>query len=703
MADSVVGRLIYKITGDLSDIKQSLTNTEKRIKNFSKLVQSAAGLFGVVTAFKSLINIARGSVDAFMEQEEASTKLSAALKTSGEYSGVTRKRMEALSSSLQQVTRYGDETTSSAMALLMSLGGMSSKMAMDIIPNVQDFATALGMDLDSAATLVSKAIEGNVGALSRYGIKIEEGLDKQGRMAAITEALSEKFGGLAVAMGDTAGGALVKLQNAFGDMKEEVGRATVTSLQPLVSWLAQVATKITGVMQASNDLKDAIRAIEGGFADTSDLLIKARADWAEARQALDDYNASVAEMEYQTGGASRADEEWQKTVAANIKTLNERIIVARRAVTVLEGQAGREAKAAEAAAARARAEQEYQDKVAEAYGKTDEAQRIALENDIRYWESALLTAGVSKSKIVAILEDLRAEYAKKFPAARVDTGYYDTKMRQMMKLENQQEAIADADLQRAKETADAVEAIDDEKLERDRMRIEKLQAYKNEGERLSDQSRDRELEKEEKFQEDLQRIRRESWNYAIGLLDALADLQSANLDHQLAELEAEQKRELEAFQGTAEERAALVKEYEEEKAKLEYESALKSWKMQLAAAIVSGARSVLSSYQELGWPLGLIPAGLMAAISGLQLAAIRAAKPVPSFSTGADFTVPAGYPNDSYPMNVESGEHVTVTPAGQGGEPLHIVVNLDGRPILDTVARASRDRRLLIDARSVVP
>jgi hypothetical protein len=29
---------------------------------------------------------------------------------------------------------------------------------------------------------------------------------------------------------------------------------------------------------------------------------------------------------------------------------------------------------------------------------------------------------------------------------------------------------------------------------------------------------------------------------------------------------------------------------------------------------------------------------------------------------GANFVVPPGYPNDSYPMRVQSGEHVTVTP-----------------------------------------
>jgi len=42
----------------------------------------------------------------------------------------------------------------------------------------------------------------------------------------------------------------------------------------------------------------------------------------------------------------------------------------------------------------------------------------------------------------------------------------------------------------------------------------------------------------------------------------------------------------------------------------------------------------------------------------------------PGMAGGADFIVPPGYPNDSYPMRVQSGEHVTVTPAGQtrGGD-----------------------------------
>jgi hypothetical protein len=39
----------------------------------------------------------------------------------------------------------------------------------------------------------------------------------------------------------------------------------------------------------------------------------------------------------------------------------------------------------------------------------------------------------------------------------------------------------------------------------------------------------------------------------------------------------------------------------------------------------------------------------------------------PGFQHGADFTVPGGFPHDSFPIRVSSGEHVTVTPKGQSG------------------------------------
>jgi hypothetical protein len=43
----------------------------------------------------------------------------------------------------------------------------------------------------------------------------------------------------------------------------------------------------------------------------------------------------------------------------------------------------------------------------------------------------------------------------------------------------------------------------------------------------------------------------------------------------------------------------------------------------------------------------------------------------PGFSNGGSFIVPSGFPNDSFPMNVETGEHVTVEKAGTSSDPIN--------------------------------
>lgn len=44
-------------------------------------------------------------------------------------------------------------------------------------------------------------------------------------------------------------------------------------------------------------------------------------------------------------------------------------------------------------------------------------------------------------------------------------------------------------------------------------------------------------------------------------------------------------------------------------------------------------------------------------------------------AAGADFVVPPGYPNDSYPMRVQSGEHVQVTPPGEKPSGNNVTIN----------------------------
>ena len=83
--------------------------------------------------------------------------------------------------------------------------------------------------------------------------------------------------------------------------------------------------------------------------------------------------------------------------------------------------------------------------------------------------------------------------------------------------------------------------------------------------------------------------------------------------------------------------------------------------------------------------------------SGFSLPSLGATPSIPrvGFASGADFTVPPGFDNDRFPMQVSSGEHVSVTPAGQtpaaqAGPPVVINVSaMDAKSFQDFIKQGS--------------
>jgi hypothetical protein len=64
-------------------------------------------------------------------------------------------------------------------------------------------------------------------------------------------------------------------------------------------------------------------------------------------------------------------------------------------------------------------------------------------------------------------------------------------------------------------------------------------------------------------------------------------------------------------------------------------------------------------------------------------------------ASGANFVVPPGFPNDSFPMRVQSGEHVQVTPAGKSSGTNGNGVTLVYSPLISLASEAEAERVLL--------
>ncbi|MGD8567382.1 MAG: phage tail tape measure protein [Gammaproteobacteria bacterium] len=143
-----------------------------------------------------------------------------------------------------------------------------------------------------------------------------------------------------------------------------------------------------------------------------------------------------------------------------------------------------------------------------------------------------------------------------------------------------------------------------------------------------------------------------------GLYDALAQQQIDALDRELqARLESlgiAEETTLESLQRQLDEaiaagdmetaadledeiqREEITKEYEQKKATIQYQADLKGWRLKLLSAIASGALAITNAFATRPFiPAGLIAGSLATALTGVQIATVKAQKPQPpGFQTG---------------------------------------------------------------------
>lgn len=393
--------------------------------------------FAAAFSVKAVIAFVSSSVKEYFKAEEALAKMNSALRATGGYSSASSRALSDLAGSLQEVTKFEEEASKEAMGLMMSLGGMTSKMAGEALPVLQDFATGMGIDLQSAAMVFSKAMEGNVGALGRYGIKVQEGLKGDELMVAILDQMREKFGGLAKVMGDTASGAITRMNNALGEIKEELGRAVANGLKPFAEWLATVAKNISGAMKAANDLKVSLAAQAKGIADTNDKLVIATAKYDELRYALGMATGEIGGHNAALQAQDNLRKSGFKSMDDYVKWLKVQIVESRTAREGVEDMAKREREQADALAAAAKAAADHAQAVADAYAKTAPGIRAAMLEQIDYWEKTLDAAGADAPKVQAILDDLVKKYEEQY-------GVYDKTAAALGDLARRYKALGDA-------------------------------------------------------------------------------------------------------------------------------------------------------------------------------------------------------------------------------------------------------------------
>lgn len=228
--------------------KAGIDSAKGRVGKLTDTIKRYGAEIGAaVAAAAGAIRIVKDLTEAYMQQQEAVAGMEAALRATGTYTPELSRQLQDLAAQLQKTTIYGDETTIAATGLLQSLGKLNGDALMETIPLVQNLAAGMKMDLDMAASLVGKTLGSTTNALSRYGIVIDATAPVSKKLAQLTEQIGVAFGGMAEAMGEIFQGRLTRLKNAWGDIKEILGKFLLEQAEPVITWLLDFLTNAQNI------------------------------------------------------------------------------------------------------------------------------------------------------------------------------------------------------------------------------------------------------------------------------------------------------------------------------------------------------------------------------------------------------------------------------------------------------------------------
>ena len=267
---------LQKANRSVKETKDALKKAERQVKAFTNRIKSgmktvakwgAIG-FGALTA--GAVLFAKQSIDAAKDQVRIEKLLETTMKRT---SNASKEQIQAIkdeASALQNVGVIGDEVAL-AGANQLAVYGLKSDQIKKLMPNLNDMiAKEKGLngtqeDAVAMADVIGKAMNGKTKGLLKYGVSLtaaEEKLFKtmkqEQRMEFISKKLNESIGGTNKALRETDEGKIVAAKNAWGDMKEELGKKLLPYLGKFAEWFE---TKIPAIQNFILGIADKIQEL----------------------------------------------------------------------------------------------------------------------------------------------------------------------------------------------------------------------------------------------------------------------------------------------------------------------------------------------------------------------------------------------------------------------------------------------------------
>lgn len=578
----------------------------------SPAAAATAGVAALGTAIAFSVGEARAG-----RAEQA--QLAAVLTSTGHAAGVSQVELNKHAEALENITNVDAGATNSAQALLLTFTKIGREVFPEATKTVLDMSTALGQDLKSSSIQLGKALNdpiAGITALSRVGVSftdsqkemikslVESG-DIIGAQRVILKELNTEFGGSAEAARVADGGFIALGNSALG-----------------------LADAFGNLFMSANEGTGAIEGLVGVVQGMTESVNLAAGAWQEGLipgflHLIDSTNPVIAGLE-----------------KLGIDIIPNFTAASDEAAAAVEGQA-----TAHSTASAAAAEQ----------------------------ESAIQTLSTTQIEAMTSLGQLEEQYNEKKQGL----------------LDNRLKAESDA----AKTTAENQRNLNEElnalNLEHGKLTAEQLEAkkqkilanYQEENTEIQTKLMERQQAIDDQLAQEQQRYEEKAQELKL-VMAAQALEQSGQLEELtgIAGITAEQyvqavkygaieaNREVETamgqivrnFEGHQRSQDSIAKTNAESIKRVLGESATgsaNSWKQATNSIVSDFERQAAAAYR----------AAQAGGGSTNYSSTRRNTDWGPGFAQGGTFVVPPGYENDSFPVWVESGEHVTVIPRDQAG------------------------------------
>ena len=239
-----VGAVVARILTQYSDkgTKAAVKDISKMEKKFGKFADATAKKFGIaalaVGAFAAKVGY--DAVKAAAEDQKSQTLLANSLRNTVGATDAAIAATEEYITAMQLEFGVADDQLRPALGKLAAVTGDVGK-AQSLLGVAMDISAAKGIDLETAAALLSKGYGGNIGALKKLFPQISAATVKSKDFAAALKDITAETKGAAAAAANTFAGQMERMRLAFGEASESLGYKLLPQVKAFADLIIQKA------------------------------------------------------------------------------------------------------------------------------------------------------------------------------------------------------------------------------------------------------------------------------------------------------------------------------------------------------------------------------------------------------------------------------------------------------------------------------